>query len=77
MPAQQVIGILFLALGLVSVSCYTNDLSSLRISWFYRELGSMQERWGKNTGTILHIIGYVVAPVAFGILFLMGLVFPQ
>jgi hypothetical protein len=34
----------------------------------------MQERWGKTNGTILHALGYVVAPVGFGILFLLGLV---
>jgi hypothetical protein len=75
MPAQQIIGLGFLALGLVSVSCYTDDLAGFRIPWFYKELRPMQERWGKTTGTVLHILGYVVAPVAFGILFLMGLVF--
>ena len=75
MPVQQIIGIGFLALGLASVSCYMDGLDAFRIPWFYRELKPMQERWGKVAGTVLHVVGYVVAPVAFGILFLMGVVF--
>ncbi len=74
MSIQHFLGIGFLALGLISISSYTEDLSSLRIRWFYKELKPMQDRWGKTTGTILHFLGYVVAPIGFGILFLLGLV---
>jgi hypothetical protein len=77
MLVQQIIGIGFLALGLASVSCYTNGFDAFRIPWFYRELKPMQERWGKEVGTVLHVLGYVVTPTAFGILFLMGMVFTQ
>jgi hypothetical protein len=75
MPVQQIIGIGFLALGLAGITCYIDSLDVFRIPWFYRELLPMQQRWGKVAGTVLHVLGYVIAPVAFGILFLMGLVF--
>jgi hypothetical protein len=76
MNIQQILGISFLALGLVSVSSYIEDLAGFRIAWFYKELKPMQERWGRAAGTIMHIGGYVIAPIGFGILFLMGIVFP-
>jgi hypothetical protein len=72
---EQFLGIGFLFLGLVSISTYSEDLASFRLPWCYRELKPMQARWGKTTGTILHVVGYVVAPVGFGILFLTGMVF--
>ncbi|HEX7972881.1 MAG TPA: hypothetical protein VF498_00605 [Anaerolineales bacterium] len=74
MMVQQFIGIAFLSLGLVSMSSYSESLSGMRLSWFYNELKPMKERWGETTGTILHILEYVVAPIGFGVLFLMGLV---
>ena len=73
---ENILGLGFLMLGLLSVSSYSNELVDYRIPWFYRELEPMQKRWGKYVGTILHIIGYVVAPVGFGILLLSGMVFP-
>lgn len=74
MNIQQILGVGFLVLGLVSLSSYTDELSKIRISWFYKELKPMQDRWGKKAGTILHFISYVVAPIGFGVFFLMGLV---
>jgi hypothetical protein len=73
---EQFLGLGFLMLGFLSVSSYADDLAGFRIPWFYRELEPMQQRWGKNAGTILHVVGYVIAPVGFGILFLSGMVFP-
>jgi hypothetical protein len=73
---QHILGLSFLVLGFLSVSSYTEDLSAFRIRWFYKELKPMQERWGMAAGTALHVMGYVVAPIGFGILFLMGVVFP-
>lgn len=67
-------GVGFLAIGCISLSSYFNDLASFRISLFYKELRPMQERWGKDVGTALHIVGYVVAPIGFGIAFLTGLI---
>jgi hypothetical protein len=64
----------FLSLGLMSLSCYIEALSALRLNWVYKELGPMQERWGKSIGIALHICGYVVAPIGFGMLMLTGMV---
>ena len=72
---QHILGIGFLAVGLMSVSSYTDELAAFRIPFFFKELGPMQERWGNIPGTILHIVEYVIAPIGFGILFLMGIVF--
>ena len=74
MSIHQFIGVGFLVLGLVSMSTYSEDLASIRLPWCHKELGPMQERWGKKLGTILHFIEYVFAPIGFGILFLLGLV---
>jgi hypothetical protein len=74
MSIEQILGFGFLMLGLISVSSYTESLAPIRINWFYKELQPMQARWGKQTGTTLHVLGYVVAPIGFGIAFLSGLV---
>ena len=74
MTIEHILGIGFLALGLVSMSSYTDRLGPIRLSFFYKELKPMQERWGITTGTLLHILEYVVVPVGFGLLFIMGLV---
>lgn len=74
MWVQQFIGVAFLSLGLVSISSYTDSLSGMRLSWFYKELQPMKQRWGETTGTILHFVEYVLAPIGFGVFFLMGLV---
>jgi hypothetical protein len=72
----NMLGLVFLMVGLVSISSYTDDLAAFRIRWFYKELQPMQQRWGKAAGTLLHVVGYVMAPIGFGILFLLGVVFP-
>jgi hypothetical protein len=72
---EQFLGLGFLMMGFLSVSSYTDELAGFRIPWFYKELKPMQQRWGRNIGTILHIVGYVVAPLGFGILLLSGMVF--
>lgn len=73
---EHFLGLGFLCLGLLSLSSYSDDLAGFRIAWFHRELEPMQERWGKTAGTVLHVLGYVIAPIGFGALFLMGLVLP-
>ncbi len=71
---QQFLGICFLFIGMVSISSYTDELAPIRIPAFYRELAPMRQRWGNIVGTILHILGYTVAPLGFGILFLTGFI---
>jgi hypothetical protein len=71
---QDILGVGFLTLGLLSISSYSDALSDFRLNWFHKELKPMQERWGKTAGTIIHILGYVVAPLGFGIIFLTGMV---
>jgi hypothetical protein len=71
---EQFLGMGFLVIGLLSVSSYSNSLASFRINFFHKELKPMQERWGVVTGTALHVLEYVVAPLGFGILLLMGVV---
>ena len=74
MNIEHILGIGFLVLGLVSMSSYTDSLGGFRLPLFYKELKPMQERWGMLTGTLLHILEYVVIPVGFGLLFILGLV---
>jgi hypothetical protein len=71
---EQFLGMGFVVIGLLSVTSYNDSLAGFRINWFHKELRPMQERWGVMTGTVLHILEYVVAPLGFGILFLMGVV---
>ncbi len=74
MSFEQFLGLGFLVLGLVSTSSYVEDLSPLRLNYFYKELRPMQERWGSTPGLVLHILGYTIAPLAFGLIFLTGMV---
>ncbi len=75
MGPYQFVGIGFFVLGLVSISSYTDDLASIRLPFFYKELHPMQERWGIIPGTILHIVEYVVIPLGLGLLLMKGLIF--
>lgn len=75
MDITQLLGLAFITLGLISVSSYTEDFGGFKLTIFYKELKPMRERWGVIPGTILHIVGYVVAPLGFGLLFLFGFVF--
>ncbi len=71
----QLFGIVFLMVGLVGLSSYTDDLAPFRFPFFYKQLQPMQERWGKTLGTVLHIVEYVVIPLGFAFFFLAGMVF--
>ncbi len=75
MFAGELMGILFLMVGFVGLSSYTDDLAPFRLPFFYMQLQPMRERWGKNLGTILHVVEYVIIPLGFAFLFLTGQVF--
>lgn len=75
MIARQFLGAGFLLLGTLGLSSYSKELARFRVPFFYNELRPMRERWGNVTGTILHILEYVIIPVGFGLLFLIGKVF--
>ncbi len=77
MLLNQIFGIGFLVLGMVSISSYTENLAPFRLPLFYRELQPMKERWGHTLGTIIHVLEYVIVPLGFSLFFLMGMVFPQ
>jgi hypothetical protein len=72
---EHLFGLGFLLVGLVALTSYNDEMSKWHVSLFYDRLKPMQERWGKLPGTLLHIFSYVITPVGFGLLFLMGMVF--
>ncbi len=72
---QQFLGVCFLFIGMVSISSYTDELEVIRIPFFYKELEPMRQRWGNTVGTILHLIGYTLIPLGFGVIFLSGMFF--
>jgi hypothetical protein len=72
---EHFVGLGFFMLALVSTTCYHDNLPKLRLPLFYARLKQMQERWGKMGGTLLHFLAYVLTPVFFGLVFLLGLVF--
>ncbi len=76
MLLNSIFGIGFLALGMISVTSYSDELAAFRLPLFYRELKPMKERWGETIGTALHVLEYVVVPLGFAVLFFLGYVFP-
>jgi hypothetical protein len=76
MSFDQYVGLGFLILGMIGISSHIESLSGLRLPLFHRELKPMRERWGVYPGTLIHILGYVVAPTGFGLFFLMGVGVP-
>lgn len=72
---EHVLGFGFLLLGMVALTSYNDEMDQWKFPLFYKPLKPMQERWGKIPGTLLHILIYVLTPVGFGLLFLMGIVF--
>lgn len=75
MSIQQFLGLGFIFVGLVCASSYEEELARLRMRWFYKELGTMQERWGRSAGTILHFVEYVLSPIGIGVLLVTVKVF--
>jgi hypothetical protein len=72
---EHLFGLGFLMVGLVAMTSYNDEMANWRLPLFYERLKPMQERWGRIPGTILHFLAYVLTPLGFGLLFLMGLVF--
>ena len=71
---NHLLGLGFLCTGAVCLAGY-DSRSGLGIKFIQDDLQTMRSRWGVMPGTVLHVLAYVVAPVGFGILFLMGYVF--
>jgi hypothetical protein len=71
---EHILGLSFFMFALFCLTSYNNEFKKWRISLFHNRLKQMQDRWGAIPGTFLHVIAYVLTPVGFGILFLMGLV---
>jgi hypothetical protein len=72
---ENILGLSFMLVGLVSIASYDKDMSRFRLPNFIGRLKLMQERWGIVPGAILHFMAYVVTPFCFGLLFLFGVVF--
>jgi ABC-type Co2+ transport system permease subunit len=34
---------------------------------YSRKLEAMKQRWGERRGTIVHVVGYTVMPIVFGL----------
>ncbi|MEJ2710700.1 MAG: hypothetical protein P8074_24015 [Anaerolineales bacterium] len=68
------IGISFVMLAVLSFLSYFGETTGIRLAFFYEELAPMQDRWGHDTGAVLHFVEYVIAPLGFGLFFLTGLV---
>ncbi|RPI30752.1 MAG: hypothetical protein EHM70_13120 [Chloroflexota bacterium] len=71
---EHLLGMGFLFVAVLSLTSYNEEWHGLRLDYFYKELKPMQNRWGTIPGTVLHLMAYVVAPLGFGLLFLMGFV---
>lgn len=72
---EHIFGLSFFLLALVGTTSYHDQLKQWRLPIFYKRLREMQQRWGLIWGTVLHFLAYVITPVGFGLMFLMGLVF--
>jgi hypothetical protein len=71
---ENMLGLVFFMVALVSTTCYHNSLPGLRLPLFYNRLKDMQSRWGPVRGALLHVFAYVLTPIFFGVVFLLGLV---
>lgn len=56
-----VFGILALGYGLFSIYV------GLTTPEKFTKLAAMKAQWGETAGTVVHVIGYTVAPILFGI----------
>ncbi|NPA77069.1 MAG: hypothetical protein GXN93_04940 [Candidatus Diapherotrites archaeon] len=72
MSIEQIFGVVFIIIGLLDIAGYIAYLTGIKLPISFWKLKPMQDRWGKIPGTILHFIGYVVVPIIFGILLLLG-----
>lgn len=72
MTTNQIFGILFVVFGLLSLAMYAANAVGLNLPISFWKLGPMRDRWGKTVGTIFHFVSYVVAPIIFGTLLVLG-----
>lgn len=66
MSTDQIFGIVFLVLGLLSLVAYIAHFAGVKLPISFWKLKPMQDRWGKVPGTILHFTGYVIVPIVLG-----------
>ena len=71
MSTDQIFGIVFLFLGLLDLAAYIAYFAGVKLPISFWKLKSMQDRWGKIPGTILHFTSYVIIPIVFGALLLL------
>ena len=72
MSAKQIFGIVFLALGFLNLGAYIAHFVGVKLPVSFWKLKPMQDRWGKIPGTLLHFTSYVIGPIVFGTLLLLG-----
>jgi hypothetical protein len=72
MSVEQIFGLAFIVLGLISVAGYIVYFAGAKLPVLFWKLKPMQDRWGKIPGTIMHFLGYVIVPIVFGVLLLLG-----
>jgi len=72
MSFERLFGIIFLIIGALSLIGYITYLTGTNLPISFWKLKPMQDRWGKIPGTILHFLSYVIVPIVFGILLLLG-----
>ena len=72
MSADQIFGFVFLFLGFLDLLIYIAHFAGVKLPLSFWKLKPMQERWGKVPGTILHFTGYVIVPIVFGAMLLLG-----
>jgi hypothetical protein len=71
---EHILGFGFFMFALFCLTSYNDEFKKWRVPLFYNRLKQMQDRWGVLPGTCLHVLAYVITPVGFGLLFLMGIV---
>ncbi len=62
----MIIGSALVLLGLASL--YGHITKNEKFFW---KKDRMKKFWGEKLGTIIHFVGYVIAPIAFGIFMLI------
>ena len=61
-PATVGIGVAAIGYGLFTL------VARAKKPEMFRKLQPMKERWGPRAGLAIHIVGYTVAPIVFGVM---------
>ena len=61
-PVTVGVGVAAIAYGLFTL------VARIKRPEMFKKLAPMKERWGPNAGLAIHVVGYTVIPIIFGVI---------